>query len=79
MSDLKTILTIEPPIPFYETETRRVRAVTCPVCNGKGYNISPDWNEPNPKCHACDGIGFLDAEIMIKWIPTIKHNEKIPE
>ena len=55
-----------------KTQTRRVRAVTCPVCNGKGYNISPGWNEPNPKCHACDGIGFLDAEIMIKWVPTRK-------
>lgn len=79
MSEPKIILAIEPPIPFYKTEIKVVRELKCPVCNGKGYNISPDWNEPNPKSHACDGIGFLDADIMIKWIPTIKHNEKIPQ
>ena len=50
-----------------------MKAVLCPICNGKG-EVTPNWDSWDHrtlvKCHGCDGKGWVEiTEGESQWKP----------
>lgn len=69
MSELKHIISIEPPAYEQIREQFTLRNYICPKCDGKGgFQETESHNHDRfIECDYCEGTGKVKAEVMIKW------------
>lgn len=69
MSELKHMLDVSPDKYGTRVETKHVRGVTCPRCNGRGgFTEEVAYNKSvTIPCDLCDGTGKIKAEVVVEW------------
>ena len=77
MSSKRHMIWLDPPA-FASTEERFVsRKHECGYCRGRGGFTGDDrmgggWRE----CPVCKGCGRMDAEVSIKWKPSVEPDKQ---
>jgi hypothetical protein len=69
MSELKYILEITPTRHCNRVETKHIRGVICPRCNGQGgFKEETDRDKiVFIPCDMCDGTKRIKAAVTVEW------------
>lgn len=74
MSRMKTVLELTPPDFAIREEHLLSAPMTCGYCHGQGFfagYFSPYEDGHRIECPMCEGSGRVEAEVRIKWKPSI--------
>jgi hypothetical protein len=76
MSEEKRVIEITPP-PYLEQgreiESQTMKDFRCPRCFGHGHFMPKETGKDKyeeVKCCVCQGTGCLEADVVIRWVPS---------